>query len=317
MKARLSCLFALLGMTVHAAPLATIELRPHVEVSRPVVTLGEVAWLESKDLALMRALVDLPLGPAPAAGRTAMLQRATLAAWIRVRAGIPEEALQWVGPAAGELVAATRLLRGEDIAAAAEVALRDWLEAQGVRGELQRDGLPGDLDMLAGEVALRPRSLQHLGLRPRMVVWVEIWSGENFVRAVPVPFHVQAWRAVPRATTALPAGAPLLEAVLVKEDVDVAAATSPPLADVPAGSRVRHALRPGETLNPGNTEIQPLVQRGHWAALRSGAGLVTSEARVEVLQDGRLGDNVRVRQPGASGGVIARVTGPGLLEVAR
>ncbi|NML42917.1 flagella basal body P-ring formation protein FlgA [Ramlibacter sp. G-1-2-2] len=317
MKAHLPWLLVLLAMTVRAAPLATIELRPHVEVTRPVVTLGEVARLESKDLSVMRALVDLPLGPAPAAGRTATLQRVALAAWIRVRAGIPEEALQWVGPAAGELVAATRLLRGEDIAAAAEVALREWLQAQGVRGELQHDGLPGDLDMLAGDVALRPRSLQHLGLRPRMVVWVEVWSGENFVRAVPVPFHVQAWRTVPRTAAALPAGAPLLEAVLVNQDVDVAAATTPPLADVPAGLRVRHALRPGETLNAANTEIRPLVQRGQWAALRSGAGLVTSEARVEVLQDGRLGDSVRVRQPGASGGVIARVTGPGLLEIAR
>ncbi|MDB5858710.1 MAG: hypothetical protein JWQ76_2399, partial [Ramlibacter sp.] len=35
------------------------------------------------------------------------------------------------------------------------------------------------------------------------------------------------------------------------------------------------------------------------------------------LQDGRLGDSVRVRQQGAAGGVIARVTGPGQLELAR
>jgi flagella basal body P-ring formation protein FlgA len=61
----------------------------------------------------------------------------------------------------------------------------------------------------------------------------------------------------------------------------------------------------------------PIVQRGQWASLRSGSGAVSLEARVEVLQDGRLGDSIRVRQQGAAAGVIARVTGPGQLELAR
>lgn len=318
MRAHRALLFAalLLG-AAHAAPVASIELRPQVEVTRAVVTLGEVARLESADLSVMRALVDLPIGPAPAAGHMATVQRAALAGWIRARAGIPEQALHWTGPEAGEVSTAARLLRGEDVASAAEVALRNWLETQGVRGEMQSDGLPRDIDTPGGNVALRVRSLEHLSLRPRMLVWVEVWSDERFLRAVPVPFHVQAWREMPRAAAALPAGAPLVEGSVVQEQVDVA--TQVGLLGVPpdAGLRTRHALRAGEVLHAGNTESVPLVQRGQWAALRSGAGLVTSEARVEVLQDGRLGDNVRVRQPGAAGAVVARVVGAGQLEVAR
>ena len=44
-------------------------------------------------------------------------------------------------------------------------------------------------------------------------------------------------------------------------------------------------------------------------------GDVTVESRVEVLQDGRKGQLVRVKVPGAGGEVVARVTGPGQVEV--
>lgn len=60
----------------------------------------------------------------------------------------------------------------------------------------------------------------------------------------------------------------------------------------------------------------PLVLRGDWATLRSTAGAVTLESRVEVLQDGRAGQRVRVRQPGATGILFARVVGAAQLELA-
>lgn len=58
------------------------------------------------------------------------------------------------------------------------------------------------------------------------------------------------------------------------------------------------------------------VARGEWALLRAAAGAVALETRVEVLQDGRAGDKVRVRQSGATGAMLARVTGRGQLELA-
>ncbi|MDB5750683.1 MAG: flagella basal body P-ring formation protein FlgA, partial [Ramlibacter sp.] len=66
-------------------------------------------------------------------------------------------------------------------------------------------------------------------------------------------------------------------------------------------------------------DVEPLlaVARGEWASLRSGAGAVHTEARVRVLQDGRVGDNVRVRPSAAAASLVARVTGTGQLEVAR
>lgn len=58
------------------------------------------------------------------------------------------------------------------------------------------------------------------------------------------------------------------------------------------------------------------VARGEWAVLRTAAGAVALESRVEVLQDGREGDKVRVRASGAAAPMFARVAGRGVLELA-
>jgi flagella basal body P-ring formation protein FlgA len=247
-----------------------IALRPQARVAGPTVTLGDVAVLTSMELEPLRQLVALPLGRAPLAGETLLVQREAVAAWINAKTGL-RDALIWSGPASAQIVAATRRVAGEDIAAAAEVALRDWLIGRTRGGEVQLHAVPRDLEVPDGDLMLRARGLDAAALHPRMTVWVEVWVDHAFIRTIAVPFQVMAVALSPAAVVTARGSAPAL----------------------------------------------PVVQRGQWASLRSGAGAVTLEARVEVLQDGRVGDNVRVRQPGAAGAVIARVTGAGQLELAR
>jgi flagella basal body P-ring formation protein FlgA len=47
----------------------------------------------------------------------------------------------------------------------------------------------------------------------------------------------------------------------------------------------------------------------------SSSGGIRMEGRVEVLEDGRIGQSVHVRLPGATEAILARVTGPGRVEV--
>ncbi|MNV36981.1 flagellar basal body P-ring biosynthesis protein FlgA [compost metagenome] len=79
--------------------------------------------------------------------------------------------------------------------------------------------------------------------------------------------------------------------------------------------RLRKPLKAGEVLTRAHLESMPAVVRGNWALLQARSGDVAVESRVEVLQDGREGQLVRVKVPGAKGEVLARVTGPGQVEV--
>ena len=68
---------------------------------------------------------------------------------------------------------------------------------------------------------------------------------------------------------------------------------------------------------PGGGGARALVVRGATATLRSVDGAIELESRVEVREDGAAGQDVRVRLPGATADVLARVTGPGRVEVLR
>ncbi len=93
-----------------------------------------------------------------------------------------------------------------------------------------------------------------------------------------------------------------------------------------AGSEYCSVHRVVETapLHPASTSADPtsggtrvLVARGSTAMLRSVDGAIEVESSVDVHEDGAAGQDVRVRLPGATADVLARVTGPGRVEVIR
>lgn len=199
----LSCVVLCLPVLAATPARVTLELRPQAQVPSGIVCLGQVARVASGELALVRLLSDLPIGPAPQAGDGVTLQREALAEWIWRRTGLDPSRVQWEGPASSRVLGSVR---------------------SGSGGINDRDR---DRDRVVSSIAAP-------------------------VDRAPEP---------------------------------------PPATALPA------------------------VLRGQWVALRAAAGAVRLEARAEALQDGRPGQSVRVR-PGHGGGtLLARVVGPGQVEV--
>lgn len=267
-----------------ATPRATIDLLPQAEIQGDTVVLGQVARLHSGDLDLMRRLVHLPLGRAPRPGEVALLPQEGLRLWIRRQTGLTGAEVDLHGSPEARVLAAARRVKGEAIGQAAVAAWRRWAGANPAgAGDVQVRVPVRDVDVAGGAVRLEPRPIEHGAARTQAVVWVEIWSGDAIVRTVPVSLRVPA--SAVDGGSAAGADTPLLHAA----------------AGRPSGSR-----GPAEVLG---------VVRGEWATLRSVAGPIVLEMAVEVLQDGRAGDKVRVRQRGTGGPVLARVVGPGQVEL--
>lgn len=295
-----------------------IAWRPQVQPASDLLTLGDVAVLHSTDLRVLRTLVDLPVGRAPLPGEHTVLQQASVAAWIRARAGLEPTSLRWSGPESVDIAGGGRLVSGDEIAATAEASLREWLLAQAAGAQVELQGTPRDVLVPPGPLRLSARPLQGATLRSRMLVWVEVRVADRFVRLAAVPFRVAAWREGLAVARPLTAGASISQDDVAVRPIDVAAEPAGVVVGTPAaGLRTRRNLSPGAALRTGDLEPAPAVQRGQWASLRSGEGAVLAEARVEVLQDGRVGQSVRVRPSGGAGALFARVTGPGQLELAR
>lgn len=96
-----------------------------------------------------------------------------------------------------------------------------------------------------------------------------------------------------------------------------AARCSVRIADASAVPRATGEPARAPVATPAASVAHPAVARGNLAALRSVSGAIALESRVEVLDDGAVGQDVHVRLPGASESVVARVTAPGRVEVAQ
>ncbi len=320
--------------------LVSIELRPQVKVDQANVRLGDVAFLTARDLPTLRRLMALPLGPAPKPGSPAVLDRETIVRWVEARSGlqtvdnalrVQPPAIRWSGASETEIESAAQQLPGETVVSAARAALLSWLSQRSVRAEVEPVSTARDLFLPPGTPTLRVRPLTaHVQPSRRMLVWVDAWVDDRFARTTAVTFEVGAWAPLSVAATGVGRGASVdpvvLRGAMETREVDITtlrqgapvaanagARNGSGLAD--GSQRMRRPLRPGEVLTSAHLEATPAVVRGNTAHLLARTGDVSVESRVEVLQDGREGQLVRVKVPGSSGEVMARVTGPGQVEV--
>lgn len=280
MKTRLFLLAAFaVSTTAVAAPHADLALVPQARVTDDRVTLGDIVRLQSDDLALVRRLVNLPVGQAPRPGEFALVQRETLADWVRRNTGLAGDTLRWSGADAARVVRTSRQLRGEEIADAAMEGVRRVIASAGQHAELRVRTSVRDVEVPDGKVQLLPRPTDSgASLRNRALVWVDAWVNDRFIRSFPVTVEISGLGG------------------------------QPGVVPVAAG-----AVPQRETHSPDANA----VSRGEWAALRITSGAVSLESRVEVLQDGRVGQRVRVRAAtGASGILFGKVIGRGQLELA-
>lgn len=320
------CLLALWAAAVQplqaqtAASAARISLPEHVQVDRSDVRLGDVASLASPDPETLRRLMDLPLGRAPRAGQSFVLERDVLARWIRSHAGLQGDQITWHGAAFTDISLRSRDVPGDDIVALADKALRQQLAGQlptGTRIELQPVAVPRDLAIADELVELKPRPMA-TALAPRMTVWVDVGGAGRVQRSVAVVFEVVVYGPVVVAARDIPAGASLLAGdVEVREQNMAMAAASQknPARQFSDGQRLRRTIRAGETLTAAHTETVPDVARGSWAVLETHQAGLNVQSRAEVLQDGRAGQMVQVKPVNATASLLARVAGPGRVEM--
>lgn len=333
MKRRFSSLTALLrtcaacslalASTVNAGPasaLLRIEMKERVQVVQAQVTLADVAHISSADLDLLRRAMAVPLGAAPRAGEAASLDRAQLQRWLRTQMGLGAEQVQWLGSPVTEVSRSTTEITGEKLQSVAQAALRKHLESTlanvpKARIEIQAVATPANLNMPAATSSLVVRPLDTLPLSSRMLVWVDAFANGQYVRSVSVRFEVATYMPVAVAASTLAAGATLQPSDWQEREVDVTRAPDAVVAVPQIAQRMRRAIRSGEVITHAHLQGVPAVQRGDWANLTARTGLVALESRVEVMQDGQLGQMVRVKPVNSAGSLVARVTGPGSVEM--
>jgi flagella basal body P-ring formation protein FlgA len=319
---RAACVCVPLMANAAAPSQVTISLRPAVHVSSPQVRLGEVADLSAPDLASLRRLMDIPLGPAPRAGSVEMFERADIERAAKAIAGDVVAKAFWSGAARVEVQGETNILDGRQIVRAAQASLRDALAMHAGHVELFAPSVPHDLDLPAGNVVLRPRVASDEIVGRRTVVWVDVYAADRLARSVPVTFEVvvSGWNRHVESKSPLaddvrvPAPAPVSVAK-VSADAAVRAGIQGRVREEKARKAACCAQTASAASGAASVHEERAVVRGTWATLHLQSGAVVLENRVQVLEDGRKGEFVRVVTPGAGTPFVAQVSGVNQVEV--
>lgn len=301
-----------------------IALHPKAEVGAGDVLLSAVADVSGGDLPTVARLRQLRLGAIAQIGAAALLTRKDIEYWMRTQMGVAPARIVWDGSETVDVTAQGQTILVGDFSALAREALTAWLKKTAGNVSVAETPVKQELIVPRGPVDYRIRPFPENAVAARkMTVWVEIWSGESFVKAVPVGFEVSVFKKIWVAKNRMNAGSRLQADDCELKDVDITAVADPAIlreaGDVAVtnegGMRVRRTIEAGGVLSRANTEIFPTITRGETATLHLNAGTVRLESRVEVLEDGFTGQTIHVKNSGSVHQILARIVGPGAVEV--
>jgi flagella basal body P-ring formation protein FlgA len=257
------------------------------------------------------------LAPAPPLGQTTSLSRSQIIDLARQSA--PQlVTTNWTG---ADIVHVTRLTRAMEEAELTTMLCsnlqRDYV---GERGELEIHLThPWQTLTVPDEpLTLQVTEIPAIGVMPNVIVGFELWRGTERVGAWHLALQAHVWAQIPVAHAPLARGELLQEADIVMERRDVLlqreACVAFPVTD--SELELTAALPAGTPVLSRYARARPLVHRGELVEAVFREGTLTISLKVETLDDGALGQTVRVRNPKTSRELMGKVQNEDLILIA-
>lgn len=301
--------------TASAPPVAraSVALPPQASVRGTELLLGQVAELDG-DAASLARLRTLSLGYAPAPGYVRTLQRWQIA--DRVRAAVPDVEVRWSGAEVCRVVPEIERVFGTEVQAAAAQEIEASYASR--EATIRPSGRCADIDVPRGEnpVALRvvPESRE---LRAGTVsIPVQVIVDGTAYQTVWVPFDVELVELVPVLARDVQRGEILGREHFETRTQRLAAGSAAFLSPERAiGSTVLRDLPAGTRVFEADVKRTLLVKQGDTVELLVKKGAVGARAHATALQNGYLGDRIRVSTSDKTKAVTAVVAGRGHVEI--
>ncbi len=273
-----------------SAPTPTWTLQGAAQVDGSGIYLRQLVAESSS------APAELQLGRSPAPGRTIEWSRQQIVEFAR-NAGFSTAVTQWTG---AERIKITRPGRTLD-----ESELLGLLTSS-----LQRDVVrdKGELDLrftrawTAAVVPDEPLTVRILdlpgaGVTPNFIARFELRTEHELLGTWQAALQARVWRDVWVARSAQPRGRTLLQADLGKERRDLLVTRDALISlEVPEGSlELAESLPAGAPVLARSVRVRPVVLRGKAVEALLLDGSLMISVRVEALEDGLLGQIIRVR----------------------
>jgi len=247
---------------------------------------------------LHATLPKLRLAPAPVLGQTMSLSRQQIIALAKD--SFPEvDTTNWSGPEMVRISRRIHLLCEADLVDMLRTALqRDYV---GGRGTLEIALTRPWQNVTAPDepISLQLTEVPAAGVMPNLVAGFELWCGKERIGTWQTPLQAHVWRDIPVAHSPVLRGALLRDADITLERRD-ALTQHEACIPFPVTDSLLEAecnIQPGSPISFRMTRARPILKRGQLVEAVFQDGSMTISLKVETLEEGALGQMVRVRNP--------------------
>ena len=292
----------------------TVTLPEQTKVSGTDMKLGDIAVVRGDDAELVEQIRGLNLGYAPAPG-----YHRTFRQWKLqqdVEEAFPGTEVAFAGSPVMRIFPETATISAGEIEIAARKAIGEIFAEQEIRVSMR--GQLKDVQVPLGKNTRR-LEVDLAGRRREAGAWsipVRVMVDDVQYSTVWAPMQVEVFRNLPVLKRDVRMGEELGPADYSIERVLIAAGLSSQPVDgtPPFGALAAANLTAGNVLYEKDIKFALFVEKDAIAKLHARNGSVQVNVMVVVLEDGHLGDHVRVRSLSGDKEVTARVTGKGTLE---
>ena len=297
-----------------AAALPMITVRPECEIAGSNCTLGDLASVQSADAELTQRLKSILVCPTPLPGKTRMVTRDQIVIALR-RGGVNDQSVQLLCPAQVNVRRGQSVVTGLALFEAAKTFAQSGVSLSGTV-VIEPRRLPADQIVPAGSPELRIKAGARGPRKGQNSVPVEIVVDGQVYRTVMVSVMVRVVAPVLVATKTISKSEPISSANTALQERDITTLSSDVMLEAP---------------NADWTASVPIsegaVVRGQWvaapAAVKSGdsvlvvveSGGVRVTEKGTAVQDGRLGDRIKVRFVGDVREARGIVAEPGVVKI--
>ncbi len=296
------------------SPRLRVHLPREVQVETSALALGTIAVVQASDEALEQRVAAIAMGRAPWSKEKLVVDRSTILGRLASH-GVAADAVAVTGAERVVVTRPERIVPAKEVAAKARTFLESVRPGSpGCRWTLVRE--PEAQAVPTGpDLAMEPRLAPH-PVAGEARIEVLFRSGTEEVGRVAVPFRLDWPHRVLVAARDLAPG----EAVSVENtclETRFAPRPEPAGAAPPYGQIVQRPIAAGTVVKDGLVRAAVparLIRRGEQVLMRIVGDGFQLTALGEALEDGRLGETIRVRNVDSKRVVAARVAPDGTVE---
>ncbi len=271
----------------------TLSLLPETQVDSHGIYLDQVVVTNTLPTAQRIRLMD-----APAFGQMTVLQQTQIVAAIQPYFS-EKLTNKWTGPDRIRVGRRTRLLNESELKDLLTIALqRDYVRD---RGDLEVRFLRAWTAVRVPDepVDLKIVDTPSSGLSANFIVRFELHAGKDVVGNFQLVCQAKIWQEICVAASPLRRGSPISprDVTMERRDLLTIREYLTELPSLEEGIEVVESVMPGSPITPRMFRMRPSVFRGEMLDALFTNGAMSISMKVEILQDGGVGQVIRVRNP--------------------